>query len=210
MTAKFDLRKKRSSRGQNNSKEQSKFAEVRKVTANLSQTCRFAIAVHLLKFCGICGCRIECKFALPSSANKFTLNIDKTKAITFKTRDSLSVPPNLEIKLHGNALDKVTFIKFLGVTIHEHLTWKSHMELLLKKIRMGRGIMKRVKPYLNQESLQLLYHSMIQSHFQYCISSWYFNSKTLILKFQNTTNKVIRLAFNAKRKADIKAVIKKT
>ena len=43
-------------------------AEVRKVTANLSQTCGFAVAEHLLQFCGICGCGIEYKFAVPSSA----------------------------------------------------------------------------------------------------------------------------------------------
>ena len=42
-------------------------AEVRKVTANLSQTCGFAVAEHLLQFFGICGCGIECKFAVPSS-----------------------------------------------------------------------------------------------------------------------------------------------
>ena len=34
-------------------------AEVRKVTANLSQTCGFAVAEHLLQFCGICDCGIE-------------------------------------------------------------------------------------------------------------------------------------------------------
>ena len=31
------------------------------------QTCRFAVAEHLLQFCRICGCGIECKFAVPSS-----------------------------------------------------------------------------------------------------------------------------------------------
>ena len=56
------------------------------------------------------------------TANKLTLNTKKTKVITFKTRNSPPVPPNLEIKLNGNALDKVTSIGFLGVTIYEHLT----------------------------------------------------------------------------------------
>ena len=45
-------------------------AEVRKVTANLLQTCGFAVAEHLLQFCGICGCGIEFQFAVPSSARK--------------------------------------------------------------------------------------------------------------------------------------------
>ena len=142
------------------------------------------------------------------TANKLTLNTKKTKGITFITRDSPPVPPNLEIMPNGNALDKVTSIRFFGETVHKHLTWKSHVELLLKKIRMGRNIMQKVKPYLNLKLLQLLYCSMIQTHFQYCFSSRCFNSKTLIHRFQNTTNKAIRLAFNAK-KDDIKAVMKK-
>ena len=56
------------------------------------------------------------------SANKLTLNIEKFKVITFTTHNSPPVPCNLEIKLYGNALDKVTPIRFLGVTIHKHLT----------------------------------------------------------------------------------------
>ena len=38
-------------------------AEVQKVTANLSQTCGFAVVGHLFQFCGIVF-----KFAVPSSA----------------------------------------------------------------------------------------------------------------------------------------------
>ena len=56
------------------------------------------------------------------AANKLTLNIEKTRVITFKIRNSPPVPPNLEIKLNGNALNKVISIRFLGVTIHKHLS----------------------------------------------------------------------------------------
>ena len=83
-------------------------------------------------------------------ANKLTLNTKKTKVITFKTRNSPPFPPNLEIKLNGNVLDKETSIRYLSVTIHEHLTWESHMELLLKKIRMGRGIIQKINLILTK------------------------------------------------------------
>ena len=58
--------------------------EVRNVTANLSQTCGFAVAEHFLQFCGICGCGIECKFAVPSTDHLrrmiFIFNLIKTPA----------------------------------------------------------------------------------------------------------------------------------
>ena len=39
-------------------------AEVQKVTQNLSLTCGFEVAEHLLLFCEICGCGAGCKFAV--------------------------------------------------------------------------------------------------------------------------------------------------
>ena len=44
------------------------------------------------------------------TANKLILNIEKTKFITFKTRNSPPVPSNLEIKLNGNTLYQVISI----------------------------------------------------------------------------------------------------
>ena len=41
--------------------------EVQKITANVPQTCGYAVADHLLLFFGICGCAIEWKFAVPST-----------------------------------------------------------------------------------------------------------------------------------------------
>ena len=43
-------------------------AELQKNTANVPQTWGFVVADHPLFFCGICGCGIECKFAVPSTA----------------------------------------------------------------------------------------------------------------------------------------------
>ena len=68
-------------------------AEVQKVTANLSQTCGFAVAEHLLQFCGICGCGIEFKFAVPSSdcfeeaANRIFINVDFMNSELMKCYD---------------------------------------------------------------------------------------------------------------------------
>ena len=43
-------------------------AEVQKITANVSQTCGFAVADHPLLFCGICDYGIQFEFAVPSTA----------------------------------------------------------------------------------------------------------------------------------------------
>jgi len=34
-------------------------------------------------------------------------------------------------------------VKFLGLTVHEHLSWKPHIESVLHKLRVGYGIVKK-------------------------------------------------------------------
>ena len=56
-------------------------AKVQKITANVPQTCGFVVADHPLLFCRICGCGIECKFAVPSTASLLKRFDTKTSII---------------------------------------------------------------------------------------------------------------------------------
>ena len=71
--------------------------------------------------------------------------------------------------LRGKALTRVESLRFLGIIVHEHLSWKPHMELLLQKIRINSAVVRRIQHYLNQKILLLLYNSVVKSHLQYCI-----------------------------------------
>ena len=55
------------------SKKSFAVAEVQKITANVPQTFGFAVADHLLQFCGICGSGVEFKFVVPSTAWDYRL-----------------------------------------------------------------------------------------------------------------------------------------
>lgn len=95
-------------------------------------------------------------------------------------------------------LEEVQETKFLGLIVNQHLSWTSHMKHLLTKIRSGFGAVCRVKPFLNQNTLLQLYHSLINSHLQYCITNWCHGSKTLLDKLQKTCNRFIKMIFNIK------------
>ena len=62
------------------------------------------------------------------SANKLTLNTDKTLYVTFRTPNSLPPPAALSIQFKNKHLKRVNSCKFLGLTINEHLSWKPHMQ----------------------------------------------------------------------------------
>ena len=56
------------------------------------------------------------------SANKLTLNTNKTLYVAFRTLNSLSPPTALSIQFKNKHLKRVNTCKFLGLTINVHLS----------------------------------------------------------------------------------------
>ena len=70
------------------------------------------------------------------------------------------------------------------------------MEHVLTKVRCGLSVVRKIKLYLNQESLLILYHTMIKSHILYCNTVWCHDNKTIVQKLQRSVNNFIRIIFN--------------
>ena len=133
------------------------------------------------------------------SANKLTLNTDKTLYVAFRTPNSLPPPAALSIQFKNKHLKRVNSCKFLGLTINEHLSWKPHMQWLLQKLRSSYHVINKVKQYLDKSSLLTLYHSLINSYVQYCVISWCHGNASMIQKLQKVSTKAINL-INTKQK----------
>ena len=73
---------------------------------------------------------------------------------------------------------------------------------MLNKLRSGLAAV-RVKPFFKQETLITLYHLLMSSHLQYCISSWCYGNTTITNKLQKMYDKFIRLACGRNRNSDI-------
>ena len=56
------------------------------------------------------------------SLNRLSLSTDKTKCMTFHTRQKNSNP--LTFSVNGKQIENVKIFKFLGIMFDEHLTWK--------------------------------------------------------------------------------------
>ena len=62
--------------------------------------------------------------------------------------------------------------KFLGVILDEHLTWKSHIHNVARKVSKAIGITYKSSFRLNNSSLRMLYFSLIYPYLFYCVSVW--------------------------------------
>ena len=60
------------------------------------------------------------------NSNKLTVNINKTKYMTFKSRRR-KVEIFGQLTINESVLEAVDSISFLGICIDENLTWKKHI-----------------------------------------------------------------------------------
>ncbi len=126
--------------------------------------------------------------------NLLTVNIDKSCVIPIGTRQRLSnMDHDFEISIDDEKLANVDNIKYLGVTIDKHLTWNTHISNLCKSISPKIELLRKLKYKLPAEQLNIIYQSIIQPHFDYCISVWGQTSKSNITLLQRLQNRAARI-----------------
>ena len=111
--------------------------------------------------------------------NKLSLNISKTNCMYFKNIHSQNVFRN-NILIDGLPLIEKESTKFLGVTIDSNLTWNNHINNVRTSASRGVGILNKLKYFLPQKSLYMLYNSLIFPYLSYCNLAWGNSTKTRI------------------------------
>ena len=68
------------------------------------------------------------------SANRLILNTDKTHYMIFRTAKAKPPSNNLTLAIRNNCVSQQSKTRFLGIIFQERLSWKPHMEFILKKL----------------------------------------------------------------------------
>ena len=96
--------------------------------------------------------------------------------------------PNIEIE--NIKIEFADEFNFLGLTIHKHLKWDSHINKIASKILNIIGIMYRLKHMVPSEILLTIYNGLINPHILYGLKCWGFNQER-ILKLQKKAMRII-------------------
>ena len=127
------------------------------------------------------------------NCNKLSLNDTKTHAMMFRTVNT-SIPDNPQKLFLGEKEIKfVDSTEFLGVTFTKHLSWKSQMTSIKKKLRKNLGASRKIKSQLGKSALLSLYHSMMEIHIPTGIMSWCHGNITLKNSIQRSCNSFPKL-----------------
>ena len=103
---------------------------------------------------------------------------------------------NLSLNLEHDPIQSSDFVKLLGVTIDKQLHFKEHVSKLIKKGNQKLHALARVSKYLNQDKLNFLMKSFIQSQFNYCPIVWMFHNRTLNNKINRLHERALRIVYN--------------
>ena len=102
------------------------------------------------------------------------------------------------VKIDTCPIKRVKCAKMLGVEIDEHLNWEKHIECIASKVSSGIGALKKLKEFVNRDTLVLVYNALIQPHFDYCCEVWDELGKGLSERLQKLQNRAARLIMNFK------------
>ena len=100
------------------------------------------------------------------SANKISLNNDKTEIIYFHKANTI-IPSDNKIKLNGKRLIPSKKIKYLVVYLGE-----SHCEELVKKLNRANGMLAKARHFVPLNELKNVYYAIFSSHLMYGCQIW--------------------------------------
>ena len=120
------------------------------------------------------------------------MSIKKTEFMIFKSTNSSNTGCFETIKFGCNVICKVAKFKYLGLIIDEKLTWKFHVESILSCIAPYVGMLRRIRPFVNEKTSMKLYYAYIHSRLTYCLPVWSSCPLEQKMRLQRLQNKAIK------------------
>ena len=128
--------------------------------------------------------------------NKLVLNTNKCEFLLLGTTKRLKNVHDLNVHIESCNIKRVTHLKYLGVIIDESLNWSKHVEKTSKEVISRIYLLKRIRPYITQQTALVYYKSIIQGKFDYCDVVWDNCAKTYLDKLQKLQNRALRTVLN--------------
>ena len=97
-------------------------------------------------------------------ANKLSLNVAKTEFLLIGSHHKLNnLDSQPSVNIGHDSIKQVRHI--LGVEIDENLSWNKHIKNVVKKVTSGIGAMRRIRDYVDRETLSSIYNASNTSSF---------------------------------------------
>ena len=100
------------------------------------------------------------------------------------------------LKISGKKIERETAIKFLGVMLHENITWEKHIRTIESKLAKNIGLLYRAKRLLQVKSLKSIYFAYIHSYLNYPNIAWGSTYRIKLKTIYFHQKHAVRIIFN--------------
>jgi hypothetical protein len=105
-------------------------------------------------------------------SNKLSLNVSKTTYILFNKNNQTPTSSTFEIAINNTPIERSARACILGVTLDQNLSFKDHIINIQKKLSSSLYILTKIRDLISITTALSLYHSLFESHLNYCITIW--------------------------------------
>ena len=132
------------------------------------------------------------KLSLWLNLNRLALNVAKTNFVIFRSTQK-ATNFNVTLLMNKKALQQKDHVKYLGVLLDQHLSWKYQVKSVSLKVSRGLGIIAKLKPFLKDDLIRNIYFSVVYSHLNYGIQAWGSADSSVLNKLEILQNKAVRI-----------------
>ena len=124
--------------------------------------------------------------------NKLSLNALKAEfmLLCLTTRNIRKLGSLLAIRSDSHLIRRVYN---LGLIADDKLSWNEHITYISAKIRRNIGVIKRTKRYIPNDTLIMLYRTLVEPCLRYCNTTWGNCGATLLNRLQTLQNRAARV-----------------
>ncbi len=126
-------------------------------------------------------------------ANRLSINTKKSCFIIFRVPNKKANDSNNTLLIDGNNIEQVTYTKFLGLYIDEHLTWNTHIKITTSKLAKNIGIIRKISYLLPTKVLTNLYYTLVYPYLLYGNLVWASNYETRLRPMTILQKRIIRI-----------------
>ena len=127
------------------------------------------------------------------TANKLTLNADKSSFTLFKSSKKVIQNVPEHINFLNQKIKRTSHIKFLGVILDENLTWNHHINEICSKLKRLFHIFYNIRNYLSKDNIKTIYYALVYSRIKYGITVYGQACKTKMQRIQTLQNKLLKV-----------------
>jgi len=103
-------------------------------------------------------------------ANSLSLNLSKTYFLQFHNKNQIKF--DMPFTLDSKYITKANQTKFLGLTITDTMTWKMHIDAILRKLSSACFAIRSVKPYVSPQTMKAIYYAYFHAIMSYGVIFW--------------------------------------